>query len=624
MKKRILNRKRLLLLLATLLIVFGIQESYSQTLTASTPRPLTEATLHESVVTLTLNGGTYERSKIKVGEAVTVSGVPGVRVGTFGPAWFGVDRISDTRITVELGFDGNIDTDATLTFAVGAAAIVNYNGPALTTQISVSDSTETSEPSRDGGNTQQPVGPEQSEAPAADSEQDYIEGPWLWMVVPTDAAGGAGISTEFDSLADASGGKITEAYIAQNGVSEGDSIRQSRWTSGETYWSNHQCRKYDVKRTPNPLLQILTLGLLQDECIDPTVCWADNISTVVRTLGLRTGTHTGARTAYAWINLISPSEQSGVILTAQSGDALKVWLNGKVVHREAAEAHRCRKVNVLLACDPEVCVSDPTLGESNPRAVDVTLKPGNNLLLVKVQQHGEYWDMGIGLTGDFTPSLSMPEPLVPPSEMSTETIKADVNADGTVNIADLVLVASNLGKTEQNAADVNGDGQVNIADLVLVAGALGTAAAAPTLHPDTLETLTSADVRLWLSEARHLKRTDVTTHRGVLFLEQLLVALIPKDTALLANYPNPFNPETWIPYQLAKDAEVTLTIYAMNGQVVRCLTLGHQPAGIYQERSRAAYWDGKNAVGEPVSSGVYFYTLAAGDFSVTRKMLIRK
>lgn len=99
---------------------------------------------------------------------------------------------------------------------------------------------------------------------------------------------------------------------------------------------------------------------------------------------------------------------------------------------------------------------------------------------------------------------------------------------------------------------------------------------------------------------------------------------LPDKNALLPNYPNPFNPETWIPYQLAKSADVTLTIYASNGQAIRQLALGHQAAGTYQSRIRAAYWDGKNQEGEPVASGLYFYTLTAGDFSATRKMLIRK
>ena len=98
----------------------------------------------------------------------------------------------------------------------------------------------------------------------------------------------------------------------------------------------------------------------------------------------------------------------------------------------------------------------------------------------------------------------------------------------------------------------------------------------------------------------------------------------PEETVLLTNYPNPFNPETWIPYQLAKPAEVTVTIYAADGKLVRTLALGHQAAGVYQSKSRAAYWDGRNEVGESVASGVYFYTLKAGDFTATRKMIIQK
>ena len=98
----------------------------------------------------------------------------------------------------------------------------------------------------------------------------------------------------------------------------------------------------------------------------------------------------------------------------------------------------------------------------------------------------------------------------------------------------------------------------------------------------------------------------------------------PTETTLLPNYPNPFNPETWIPYQLASPSDVTVRIYAVNGSLVRRLVLGHQAAGMYQGRSRAVYWDGKNEIGEPVASGVYFYTLTADDFTATRKMLIRK
>ena len=103
-----------------------------------------------------------------------------------------------------------------------------------------------------------------------------------------------------------------------------------------------------------------------------------------------------------------------------------------------------------------------------------------------------------------------------------------------------------------------------------------------------------------------------------------LTAELPQITQLLPNYPNPFNPETWIPYQLAKPAKVGISIYAADGQLVRNLNLGHQSIGIYKSRSRAVYWDGRNELSEPVASGVYFYTLTAGEFTDTRKMLILK
>ena len=214
--------------------------------------------------------------------------------------------------------------------------------------------------------------------------------------------------------------------------------------------------------------------------------------------------------------------------------------------------------------------------------------------------------------------------LTPSSTTQPVPLKEDINADGIVNIQDLVLVAANLGETGENAADVNADGIVNIQDLVLVAGALGTTAAAPALNPKVLSTFTAADVKEWLSQAQHLNLTDATSQNGILFLEQLLAALTPKETALLPNYPNPFNPETWIPYQLATPTDVRISIYSTAGKLVRTLDLGHQAAGMYQSRSRAAYWDGKNAQGESVASGVYFYTFTAGEFTATRKMLIMK
>ena len=207
-------------------------------------------------------------------------------------------------------------------------------------------------------------------------------------------------------------------------------------------------------------------------------------------------------------------------------------------------------------------------------------------------------------------------------------ILGDVNKDGVVNILDLVETALYFGQTVSeggNPADVNEDGVVNIRDLVKVAGAFGEGTAAPAaLRHDLKGVVSRASVQKWLNEARLLSLTDPTSLQGIRFLEQLLAALTPKKTALLPNYPNPFNPETWIPYQLAKSADVSISIYAADGTLVRRLDLGHQVVGVYQHRRRAAHWNGKNDIGEAVASGVYFYTLTAGDFSATRKMLILK
>ena len=202
---------------------------------------------------------------------------------------------------------------------------------------------------------------------------------------------------------------------------------------------------------------------------------------------------------------------------------------------------------------------------------------------------------------------------------------ADVNSDGSVNVLDLVVIASELGNTGTNlAVDVNGDGAVNVLDLILVAGMFEGAAAAPSVQPQVPETLTAVEVQGWLTDARALQVKNPIIKQGFVVLEQLLVFLTPTEMELLHNYPNPFNPETWIPYRLAEDANVTLTIYDSSGQVVRTLDVGHRIASAYENRSKAIRWDGRNGLGERVASGIYFYTLTAGDFSATRRMVILK
>ena len=119
--------------------------------------------------------------------------------------------------------------------------------------------------------------------------------------------------------------------------------------------------------------------------------------------------------------------------------------------------------------------------------------------------------------------------------------------------------------------------------------------------------------------------TELCDPIQVLFLPQNQVrSLMPVETRLLQNYPNPFNPETWIPFQLAKDADVTIYIYDIHGQIILTLKLGRLKAGYYDNRHKAAYWNGRGDTGEPVSSGLYFYLLTAENFAAIRKMVIVK
>ena len=247
----------------------------------------------------------------------------------------------------------------------------------------------------------------------------------------------------------------------------------------------------------------------------------------------------------------------------------------------------------------------------------------------------------------------------------TAGVILDVDGDGQVTVIDLAIVALFYG-TQVPAdtslpADVNADGIVNILDLTAVAEGIDTADTPNGFSADDLEVvleavadqvnaiegIAEAPARLSTSQparfsgvaarnvaaafqaAKPLATNDVRLRKWMPLLKKLLERLreiteIPETTTLLPNYPNPLNPETWIPYHLAKAAHVTLTIYDMRGVSVRELVLGHQPAGVYQSRGRAAYYDGRNDEGEKVSSGVYFYTLTADEFTATRKLLIIK
>ena len=207
------------------------------------------------------------------------------------------------------------------------------------------------------------------------------------------------------------------------------------------------------------------------------------------------------------------------------------------------------------------------------------------------------------------------------------TLPWDINSDGIVDIRDLVLISSSFGEETPapSKVDVNKDGKVNILDLILVAGHFGESSvpAIPSIRP-TIGTEHFELVEQWLTEAHLANDGSLAFQQGIAALEHLINTATPKETVLLANYPNPFNPETWIPYDLAEDSDVEIHIYNVKGECVRRLSVGFQGAGSYRSQSRAAYWNGKNELGEPVASGVYFYTFSAGEFQRTRRMVIMK
>ena len=208
-----------------------------------------------------------------------------------------------------------------------------------------------------------------------------------------------------------------------------------------------------------------------------------------------------------------------------------------------------------------------------------------------------------------------------------QTLPWDVNNDGVVDSQDLILVSKSIGvKTlEYPKTDVNKDGHVDIIDLLLVAVHFGESSnpVAPSTYTKMLPEYLSLMAE-WLIEARLVDDGSDVFRRGIAALEHLINITVPTETVLLPNYPNPFNPETWIPYDLAEDADIHIHIYNIKGESIRHLEVGYQVAGTYRTSARAAYWDGRNTVGEPVASGIYFYTFQAGQFKATRQMVILK
>ena len=205
-----------------------------------------------------------------------------------------------------------------------------------------------------------------------------------------------------------------------------------------------------------------------------------------------------------------------------------------------------------------------------------------------------------------------------------DNAKYDVNGDGKVDNVDASLVASGLD-TGNAKYDVNSDGTVNFLDLLLVfENRDEDAAAAPAIVGMKLNAIQIDRIEEQIDLLIATNDRSPAALRTLVYLQQLLATARPEKTQLFANYPNPFNPETWIPYELATDTHVKITIYNTQGVVIRTLQFGHQSAGYYTERDRAAYWDGRNALGEQVASGLYFYQLETDEMSSMRKMVILK
>ena len=235
------------------------------------------------------------------------------------------------------------------------------------------------------------------------------------------------------------------------------------------------------------------------------------------------------------------------------------------------------------------------------------------------------------LGGELTTSPPVVSQPTQPTQPAQPTVvsKYDVNQDGSVNNADTRAVAGAVGQSgaaiTNPRTDVDGSGTVDVTDLILVIANLDADVAAPTIDIDVKALDVDFDrvqeqVEVLLASGDR----SIAAQRALLYLQHLLASARPDETVLLANYPNPFNPETWIPYHLAESTDVRVNIYDAQGTLVRVLPLGHQTAGYYTSRSRAAYWDGRNALGERVASGIYFYQLQTDEMSPLRKMVILK
>ena len=498
-----------------------------------------------------------------------------------------------TNLTT-LHLPGNSVADISVVAGLTQLTYLNLNGTNITDLSFLSGLTNLTE-LRLGGNSISDLSPLVANTGLGDGDKVNVKGnPLSYQSIHTHipALQSRGVTVEFDNRLEMGQNKITGPWLwmiaptapGQGGANSNNVDSLAAASNGDV--TEAEVAANGAKEGDAVGNYVWTLGKI-------AATGGNNINDVINAIGMKQG-DVNDHSSYALITLKSVTAQSNVTMRVGSDDSIKVWLNGEVVYNNPI---------------------DRGAGDFQDRFT-VNLKQGDNLLLVKVSERDGGWSMFIGIDADVNAVYKRPPDAV---------VSADVNSDGNVNVLDLVVIASELGNAGTNlAADANGDGVVNVLDLILVAGLFDEMAAAPSAQPQVPETLTAVEVQGWLTDARTLEVRDPIMMRGFVVLEQLLVSLTPRETELLPNYPNPFNPETWIPYRLAEDAFVRLTIYDLSGQVIRTLDVGHRIASVYESRSKAVYWDGRNDLGEQVTSGVYFYTLIAGDFSATRRMVILK
>ena len=516
--------------------------------------------------------------------------------------------------------------------------------------------------------------------PAFRTDAPKIEGPWLWVVLPGTEEHDL---NEIDWLSEASGGKVTEVGIATHGATEGKSVGDSVWISHRlppTGWNNiedmlkrhipdgviygsvslHSPREQETTMyvggdrgvrvyLNGTLMYQHSHGLDDEDYTDffpATLQQGRNVLLVaVHTrgngfFGFELGTeYTVANPGVGYTFSKTPIHIGDTFtLDILAEDVLDMagWQFDIAFDPTVLEAVNVSEGDFLKTGGATTFFQGGSIDNAagkitglNSARLSAQGVTGTGTLLqvnFKAKSGGETelalqnFQFG-SITGNSIPAGPHEITIAVEGQLST----GDVNRDGQVTILDLILVSQQLGKRVPagSPVDLNGDGVVTTLDLIIVEQGIGntTASAAPTVATDNID---AATVEAWIAQARLEDDGSFAFKQGIENLERLLASLIPEETALLHNYPNPFNPETWIPYQLAESAEVTLTIYDMNGQLVRRLAVGHQGAGMYQSRSRAVYWDGRNQLGESVASGLYFYTLTAGEFTATRRMLILK